>query len=122
MDAINKIKRYDFAKEGSRNKLPPRDNLTLDAMDAERAGMSYGNYKALHPNTKDANEARLVEMNAPKEKKQYKAHQAYVRTCFHCGKQFMATRKNGRYCSLECKHDSDNMRWRMRYGKKKARK
>lgn len=108
MDAIRKAKGYNFAREGRKN-LPPQDNLSLDAMDALEAGMSYGKYKAMHPNTKDANEARLAEMNAPKRKK-YKT--AYVRTCAYCGREFTATRKDNKYCTLQCKDNSKNTKWR----------
>jgi len=39
----------------------PKDNLALDAMDARAAGMTYGKWKAMHPHTKNANEARLAQ-------------------------------------------------------------
>lgn len=108
MDGIRKSRGYNFAREGHK-KLPPQDNLSLDAMDALEAGMSYGKYKAMHPNTAFANEARLAEMNAPKRKKR---KTAYVRTCAHCRREFIATRKDKRYCSPRCKDNSKNTKWR----------
>lgn len=111
MDAIRKARGYNFAREGHK-RLPPQDNLSLDAMDALDAGMSYGKYKAMHPNTKDANEARLAEMNAPKPKRRDKPKTTYIRTCAHCGRDFTATRKDNRYCSLQCKNNSNNTKWR----------
>lgn len=108
MDGIRKSRGYNFAREGHK-KLPPQDNLSLDAMDALAAGMTYGKYKAMHPNTKDANEARLAEMNAPKRK--YKPKTAYVRTCAYCGREFTATRKDNKYCTLQCKENNNNAKW-----------
>ena len=113
MDAIKKARGYNFAREGHK-RLIPQDNLSLDAMDALAAGMSYGKYKAMHPNTKDANEARLAEMNAPKTEptRRYKPRTTYLHTCAHCGRDFTATRKDTIYCSLQCKGNSNNKKWR----------
>lgn len=50
--------RYDHVGQNSdacdsfRDKNDMLDNLTRDVLAAERAGMSYGQWKALHPNTK----------------------------------------------------------------------
>lgn len=38
----------------------PMDNLTRDAIAAQKAGMSYGKYKALHPNTRDDDEKEEI--------------------------------------------------------------
>jgi hypothetical protein len=82
-------------------------------MDAERAGMSYGKYKAMHPNTKDANEARLAE------KRPYKPRDTYVATCCNCGRVFEADNKNTRHCSDECRRQAKNRKWRIAHGSKK---
>lgn len=86
---------------------PPRDNLTLDAMDAERAGMTYGKYKAQHPNTKDENEARLKESS---KRTQPRAH--YVFYCRGCGEKFITTNARRKYCSDECKKTKDGEKYR----------
>lgn len=102
----------DFARE-KRHGIP-RDNLTLDAMDAEAAGMSYGNFKAMHPKTKDANEARLDALNKRphREKKPYTFRNVYALRCAVCDRVFESGNKARRYCSDECKAKHDGARWR----------
>lgn len=80
----------------------PRDNLTLDAMDAEQAGMSYGQYKALHPNTAFANEQRLQDMNKPKQQR-IVTRAVYEKICPVCGKKFTCHNRSRLYCSDRCK-------------------
>lgn len=113
----NGMGRYEFAAE--KVKTPPRDNLALDAMDALRADMSYGKYKALHPNTKNANEARLAAMQ-DNGKRPYKPRNTYALTCSHCGRLFESPRRNTRHCSTECKREAKNRQWRQLHGKKKV--
>lgn len=95
----------------------PKDNLALDVLDAEAAGMSYGKYKALHPSTKDTNEARL-EM--------FKKHMAPAKTkekiCTVCGKAFIARFSACKYCSEACKEKNDNERYRKNKQKQKKAK
>lgn len=76
----------------------PKDNLTLDALDAERAGMSYGKYKALHPQTRDANEHRLAE----KPKRPPRTRQIYENICLQCGRTFSTTNHSRLYCDDKC--------------------
>lgn len=60
----------DFRKSDYHMKEPGLDDLTRDAIAAERAGMSYGQWKARHPHTKQSYEdARFDEMVAKKNKK-----------------------------------------------------
>lgn len=108
----------DFARE-KRHGIP-RDNLTLDAMDAERAGMTYGKYKAMHPNTKDANEARLDELNKRprREKREYNPRNVYALRCCVCDRVFESPNKQRKYCSDECKAKNDGARWRKRHQNK----
>ena len=78
--------------------MPPkrrrvRDNLDMDVAEATAAGMSYGQWKALHPNTKDGR--ALPEIPARK-------HGCDI-VCAECGKQFIARRKDSRYCSDFCR-------------------
>lgn len=97
----------------SRRYGTPRDNLTLDAIDAELAGMTYGKYKAQHPNTKEENEARLKEQ--PK-RTQPRAH--YVFYCRGCGEKFTTTNAKRIYCCDECKKTKDSERYRALRSKK----
>jgi hypothetical protein len=93
----------------------PKDSLTLDVLDAERAGMSYGQYKALHPNTKDANEARLEG----KPKRPAPVRRVYELYCSGCGEKFTTTNAQRRYCGDSCKEKSDGAIRRARAKRKK---
>ena len=68
------------------------DNLTRDVLAAERAGMSYGHWKALHPKTK------------PKVTKKVKEDPGKLyRNCIICGKKFEVKYPNHVMCSEECR-------------------
>lgn len=96
----------------------PRDNLSLDAMDAVNAGMSYGQYKAMHPRTKDANEHRLA-------KNPQKAATTLEVICKHCGEKFITTNSKMVYCGANCQHEESlqqhNERKRQRLEEAKRR-
>lgn len=94
----------------------PKDNLALDAMDARAAGMTYGKYKAQHPETRPANEARLAAMR--KKPAQKPASKVYEFTCRLCGEKFTTTNKNRRYCGDDCKAKKDHADYRAKHGKK----
>lgn len=91
----------------SRRYGTPQDNLTMDAIDAERAGMTYGKYKAQHPNTKDANEARLAE----NRKQPRQSRKVYENTCLFCGEQFTTMDARQRYCGDVCKKRKNNAKY-----------
>lgn len=93
----------------------PKDNLTMDAIDAERAGMTYGKYKAQHPNTKEENEARLKEQ----PKRTPHPHQVHVIYCHGCGIKFVTTNKRRVHCCDECKKIKENKRAQAKRAKKK---
>ena len=60
----------DFRKSDYHMQKPGLDDLTRDAIAAERAGMSYGQWKARHPHTKqDYEDARFDAMVDKKTKK-----------------------------------------------------
>lgn len=92
----------------------PKDNLALDAMDARAAGMTYGKWKAQHPNTKNANEARLAKMKRADEPNPREV------ICPVCGARFIANVHNKKYCSDGCKAKMDDAKYRARKAKKKA--
>ena len=78
------------------------DNLARDSTMAIASGMSYGKWKALHPNT-----AGIV-LEKPKEKKTNEKKQNYpVRLCRWCGKEIPDS-ANGhrRYCGEECAYEA----------------
>lgn len=70
------------------------DNLARDAVAATSAGMSYGFWKALHPNTKDVIEE-------------------VVRLCEYCGKQ-LPRKKNVRFCDDYCQRAKARERYEER--------
>lgn len=72
------------------------DNLTADVLAAARAGMSYGQWKAKHPNTKPVEEKLIVRDLKPHE---------YNRVCRVCGKNFVTTNARTLVCSEECKRE-----------------
>lgn len=71
------------------------DNLTKDVLAAEKAGMSYGHWKALHPHT-DAD--KMPRVRYPKRA----ASTGYTEICPVCGRQFEVTKNRAKYCSAEC--------------------
>lgn len=101
---------------GSGKKHAPRDNLDLDVMDAlaQGYGCQYGRFKADHPLTKDANEARLSQKpkrQAQQPQQKTRTRPAYVKTCPVCLKEFTATDRRKKYCSEECKKKKENAAW-----------
>ena len=89
----------------------PKDNLTLDAMDARAAGMTYGKWKAQHPNTKEANEERLAPAQKPREQ----VRRVYEIVCAGCGKTFLAVNPLRLYCDDHCKMLKDSEKYRNRH-------
>lgn len=82
------------------------DNLAKDAAAALKAGMSYGRWKALHPNTKDIEEEPAVPEGLP--------------ICKHCGKPFKPkSYRKQVYCEYECQQaalkERDNTRNKERH-------
>jgi hypothetical protein len=61
------------------------DNLARDAMLADQAGMSYGKWKAMHPNTTPKKEDVIPKGWG---------------VCEFCGKPFKGGR---RFCDIECR-------------------
>lgn len=79
------------------------DNLSRDAKAAADAGMSYGQWKALHPCTNpDKNGDDLAGA---------KVNDRLVR-CKCCGKEFVKTSKNLVLCSDECR-----LAWKRQYNR-----
>lgn len=80
-------------KRKSRKKL---DRLTRDAIAAQEAGMSYGQYKALHPHTPDEDDEKDREIDPD----------SVVAVCEFCGDRFIK-RKNQtakRFCGATCQN------------------
>ena len=69
------------------------DNLTKDVLAAERAGMSYGQWKALHPKTKPDTKRRATKEDGAK----------VYRNCRICGARFEIKYPNHIMCSDECR-------------------
>ena len=80
------------------------DNLAKDAAAALAAGMSYGKWKAIHGDTRDANES--IEEPVPEG----------WRICEHCGKPYKPySRRPQKYCDSVCQQDALRKRDREKY-------
>ena len=69
------------------------DNLTKDVLAAEKAGMSYGRWKALHPKTKPEPKRKVTKEDGAK----------VYRNCRICGRRFEPQYPQQRICSDECR-------------------
>ena len=78
------------------------DNLTLNVLAAEKAGMSYGKYMALKYEQEQP--PKMAESPSPPGWK----------VCPYCGKKFYATHGNRQYCSDIC---SANAHYKMQRDK-----
>lgn len=89
------------------------DHLTRDVLAAEKKGMSYGQYKALHPHTPDEDDEwkELEEHQERRPVSVIAGPDQEVRTCAQCGQPFAvgAYKTNKRYCSDECRIKHDNV-------------
>lgn len=84
------------------------DRLTRDAIAAQKAGMSYGKYKALHPHTPEEDDETDPAEDAdetPKPKPIKLQPNQRRGTCAHCGQPFVMGFKqsNKLYCSPVCR-------------------
>lgn len=73
------------------------DNLTLDVLAAEEAGMSYGYYKAM---TREPD--KKVERRLPK-KLDYEEEPLWDAACVVCGALFRKRTWNQKTCSERCR-------------------
>lgn len=85
-------------------KYDDMDNLARDAALAKDAGMSYGQWKAMYPNTK------VDELKIKPVKKEVEPG---WKVCPHCGKKFKpnkfaSTRQT--YCEIGCQKEAQKAR------------
>lgn len=100
--------------ERTRKRKTPLDRLTRDAIAAEKAGMSYGKYKAMHPHTPDEGE------EAPEPPKPKVDPDKYERVCTVCGKTFyLRTKVHKKYCGDYCRQLGKSHREQLLREKKK---
>ena len=79
------------------------DQLTRDSIAAQKAGMSYGKWMALHY-------VPPVEVEIPKQEVKPEAkEEAPQRLCGTCGRPVRG-HANRRYCSDACKYEADKAR------------
>lgn len=78
------------------------DNLSRDSTRAIAAGMSYGQWKALHPFTK-----HLLEPEQPNGK--------YIKQCPTCSIMFGTNKSRKRFCTEDCKIKYYNSRTLRKY-------
>lgn len=88
----------------SRRKHKKLDHLTRDVLAAEKAGMSYGKWKAEHPHTLDEDDEEEQELDPDKE----------VATCEHCGERFIKFKwqKTRRFCGADCQKNYNSKKKR----------
>lgn len=91
------------------------DRLTQDCIAAEKAGMSYGKWKALHYVPPVVVVIPQQEVQEPEIKKP-----AVKRLCLTCGKEIRG-HKNRQYCDYNCKYEADKVRQRAYYHRNKER-
>lgn len=90
------------------SKKEKLDNLTIDALAAEKAGLSYGKYMALKHEKEQP--PKMVESPSPPGWK----------VCPHCGKKFYAEHGKRRYCSEFCQQQANYRAHRDRIFEKKS--
>lgn len=90
------------------------DSLAMDARAAREAGMSYGMWKVLHPDTKQDNEARTARKGAATSNQK---PQLYTITCAYCGRTFQTKRKQKKYCDDVCKNAKNSATYHERHKK-----
>ena len=73
------------------------DKLAQDAASALAANMSYGRWKALHPNTMA-------------EKTQDGEIPYGWKVCNHCGNPFRPNKSGQRYCDIDCQRSAARIR------------
>ena len=90
----------------------PFDRLTADSIAAEKAGMSYGKWKALHPHTPEPEEKKTAPVRVARE--------LATKKCISCGREFLAVGHSAcrRYCSDECQRREAMRRYYAKHPKK----
>ena len=89
------------------------DQLTLDCIAAQKAGMTYGKWKALH---------YVPPVEIPKQEvKPEVKEEALKRVCRYCGKEFVVGHKLMWHCSEDCSYETQKARQKERYRMKKER-
>ena len=88
----------------SRRKRKKLDRLTRDAIAAQEAGMSYGQWKALHPHTPDEDDEKGQDLDPD----------SVVATCEHCGERFVKFKwqTTRRFCGAECQKNYNSKKRR----------
>ena len=89
-------------------KKKEMDKLAQDAAAALAAGMSYGKWKALHPQT-------------VAEKPEADEVPDGWKMCKYCGKHFKPSNSGQRYCDIQCQKATQRIRDR-EYKRKQAEK
>lgn len=80
----------------SRKKRKKLDRLTRDAIAAQEAGMSYGQWKALHPHTPNEDDEEELVMEPD----------SVVAVCEFCGDRFIKQKNNTtkKFCCITCQN------------------
>lgn len=122
MEAFDGTKKPLASMGRETRRRRPKDNIDLDMEDAERLGygVHYGHYKADHPNTKEANEARLYPNKKQQpQQEQLRVRKVYENVCPVCGKKFTTYNRLRVYCDDLCKYRNDSKKWNKIYADRK---
>lgn len=101
-----------FQQYGGVSSGRQMDSLAMDAKAAREAGMSYGMWKVLHPETKQGNEAMVSASASGRHK-----DMIYTITCAYCGRTFHTKRKQKKYCDDVCKNAKNSATYHERHKK-----
>ena len=107
-----------------RRRPAQMDNLTLDAMAAQCAGMTYGQFKALPPEEQEIMREKARQTSkgreqekadedtkgAPRSRSRTGEPLIYKKTCPMCGQKFESPTAIRLYCSRDCKRKMSRMR------------
>lgn len=116
---LSGIKLATEGKAGKSSHRTPKDSLSMDVLEAERLGYGchYGHYKADHPHTKEANEARLCKNR--KKQPAPDGRKSYERVCPVCGEKFTTYNALKKYCSDNCKERRNGATARAKHRKER---
>lgn len=112
-------------EEGGTNvKGKEMDNLTRDAIAAQRAGMTYGKYMAMRDDREQKMPRQRTRPEVELRKKFNPNPKIPVKVCGFCGKEFPTAGRsvNCKYCGLDCANMANKVRSREYTRKKRALK
>lgn len=93
---------FSFATERPSTGKKGMDNLSKDAIAAQRAGVSYGQYMA--------RQRDMGRVRPPEKKEETNPRLKHELVCAICGAKFKSVTRMRKYCSDSCKYKADRKR------------